>query len=124
MHDAKIAAVEPAAAERFLGRLRVKVVTGHHVVAAHDDLTHRAAVRRDVGHLGIHNAQAFGLDHVDALPGLQHGALLGGQVSPLRLRLAEGDRAICLGQPVHMYDAETHLFHPRDGGGLGARRPW
>jgi hypothetical protein len=33
----------------------------------------------------VHDPQAFGLDHAHALAGLQHGTLLGWQVSPLRL---------------------------------------
>ena len=46
MHDRRVAAVEPAAAHRLLGRLRVVVVPLHHDVAAHADLAERLAIMR------------------------------------------------------------------------------
>jgi hypothetical protein len=85
VHDAEICAVEPAAAKRLGGALRVAVVAGHDVVAAHDDLAQRIAIGRNVGHRAIHDAQVLSVDHVNALAGLPCGALAGGQVSPFRL---------------------------------------
>ena len=53
--------MEPAAAERLGGGLRILVVAGHDGVAAHDDLAHGLAVGGNVCHLVVHDADALGL---------------------------------------------------------------
>src|SRR5580704_10248109 len=46
-------------------------------------------------------------------------ALVDGQVSPVRLELAEGDRAVGLGQPVDVHHREPHALHLSDRRGAG-----
>ena len=56
MHDGGVAGVHVAAAERLRRRVRIVVVALHHDIPAHDDLADRLAVRRDVVHLLVDDA--------------------------------------------------------------------
>jgi hypothetical protein len=67
VHHGEVARVKPAAAESPLRGVGIAVVPGHHVVSAHDDLAHARAVRGDVAHVGVHNAERLCDDRSHAL---------------------------------------------------------
>ena len=130
VHDGQVAGVEPAAGEGARGRLRVAVVALHGVVAAHDHLAQGLAVGGDVAHLVVDDADVVGDEVADALPGLDPRPFLRGKQVPVRLPLADGVRAVDLGQPVDVDDLGAQRFdlgddrrRRRRGGGGDDQRP-
>ena len=75
MHHADVAGVEPSAAKRRRGGLRVAEVALHHVVAAHHDLALGLAVARHVVVVRVDHAHRVGHDHRNALAREQRRAL-------------------------------------------------
>ena len=84
MHHRQIAGVEPAAEERPCRRLRLPVVAGHDVLAAHDDFAHRLAVCRHLPQILVHHAHGIGDDERHPLPRLQARPLGWRQMRPTR----------------------------------------
>ena len=120
VHDAEVAGVEPAAAERLRRRLLVAEVALHDVVAAHDDLAHRLAVARARrASRRRRRARVSGHVRCSALARLQARPLLGGAARPSRVPLADRDRPVGLGQPVDVVDREAERLHARDHAGGG-----
>ena len=108
--------MKPVAPERRGRRLFVLEVTLHHVVAAHDDLAHRLAVRRYVVHLRVDHAKPLGVDHPDTLAGQQRRPLLDLEILPALLPLTHRVRAVGLGQPIDVQDPRIEALALRDRG--------
>ena len=107
----QIAGVQPAATEGLLGGVDVVEVPDHHVVAAHHDLAHRAAVARHVDHVLVDHTYRVGLDHRHALAGLAAGLIARRQRGPAGLPLVERIGAVHLGHPVDVHDPRAQLAH-------------
>ncbi|KAB8091453.1 hypothetical protein EE612_016934, partial [Oryza sativa] len=112
---AEVAGVEPPVLERLRVRPGVLEVPLHDAVPAHDDLPERRAVGGDGRHrLRVDDVEALEAHVADALAGVEAGALVVRQLVPLRLPRAHRGRAVRLGQPVGVGDAETELRHGRE----------
>src|SRR3978361_1277923 len=98
VHDPEVTRVVPAAGERRGRRLVVAVVAAHDVVAVPDGAAHGRAGGRDVHENDLrgvevlrkhlHDPHRVGLDHPDALAGLQPGPLSVRELRPRVLPLA------------------------------------
>jgi hypothetical protein len=104
--------MEPTALERCTGGGLVVKVAAHDVVPAHGHLAHRGPVTRDVVHLIVDDTDEIGGDVSLALASQEFRALLYREFGPALRLGAHGDRAVGLGQAVHVHDVEVQLAHP------------
>jgi hypothetical protein len=102
--------VEPATLKGSSSRFGIFKEAGHHTVAVHSDLSHRAAIGRHVVHLFIDYAHPVSQNVALSLAGQQSSLLCNGERVPLCVPRADRVGAIRLGQPVDMDEAEVELL--------------
>src|SRR4051812_2582784 len=108
--NGEIAGMEPAAGEGLLGRDRILQIAFHDDVAAHEDFSGRLAVARNrFKRLRIGHHQPFQYRIAHALARLEPGPLVAGTGVPFVVPRADDRRAVDLGQPVDMRDAEAEI---------------
>ena len=113
--------MEHAAPERRGGLPGVVEVALHHVVAAHHDLAHGLAVAGDVAPVLPHHADRVGHHHRHALARQQPRALGRLLVGPLGLPLADGVRAVGLGEAVDVQHGRPEGLGLAEHRGVGRR---
>ena len=115
----QIPAVEPAAMERFRGRLRIAEVPEHDHVSSHHHFAHGPPVGRDVVHLVIDDTHFARAGVGETLAGLARGTLAGRQ--PLLAGRGDGDGegTVDLGEPIDVVDLEVQVGEVGDQRGRG-----
>src|SRR5262245_46746045 len=110
VHHREIAAVEPAAAHRFCGFLRLFIIPFHDVVAACYDFTHGPAIPWHLVELLVYDAYVC-KQLRDALPRLQAVTRRHIEIVPGRLPFTRGQKRASFGQAVEMDHLDTQRLH-------------
>ena len=112
MHHPEITACKPTTTEGLFRGRRIFQVSFHHIIAAHEDLTHGFTIPRAwLQRLRVSDHQALGGKVADPLTGLQRGTLRGRLRVPFAVPGTGDGRTVSFGQTVTMCNLKSLLFH-------------